>query len=291
MEEIVEKKKTSRNQFLIHLGLAIVTIIFLVYATFNIYFPYITNHGESLTVPNLEGKQLEDLEEFLEDRDLRYEVEPDSGYSAKYPPLAVLKQFPLPNAKVKENRKIYVTLNAVNPPMVKLPSLKGRSLKNAQLELRSLGLAMGEIRYKPDFALNTILAQYHEGDLIKEGDEIAKGSTIDFEVGDGLGNQNFQMLNLKNLSLDEAIFVMRGYGLKVGDIYYEKEGYIVTEKEKPDGEIITKKEKVMGGLVFKQNPNSESSARIGQSVDLWVVEIDSAKIKNIPSLDVVDEEQ
>lgn len=286
MEE--EKKKTSRNRLLIHIGSALVVTMFLIYAVFNIYFPFITNHGESLTVPNLEGIQYEDLEEFLEERDLRYEVETDSGFSAKYPPLAVLKQFPLPNAKVKENRKIYVTLNAVQPPTVKMPSLKGRSLKNAQLELRSLGLEMGEIRYQPDYALNTILASYHEGKVISEGDQLAKGSTIDFDVADGLGNQNFQMLNLKKLSLDEAIFVLRGYGLKVGDVYYEKEGFIVDEVNNGD-ETVYKKKKVMGGQVFKQNPRSESSARIGQTVDLWVMEVDSTQLNQVPTLELEEE--
>ncbi|MBU2916133.1 MULTISPECIES: PASTA domain-containing protein [Reichenbachiella] len=288
MEEIEEKKKTTKKQFLIHLGLAVVVMIFLVYAVFNIYFPFVTNHGESLSVPNLEGILVDDLDEFLEDRDLRYEVEKDSGYSAKYPAMAVLKQFPMPNAKVKENRKIYVTLNAKKPPVVKMPSLKGRSLKNAQLELRSLGLSLGEIRYKPDFALNTILDQYHEGKIIEPGKEIAKGSQVDFEVGDGLGNQNFQMLNLKNLNLDEAIFVLRGYGLKVGDLYYEKEGSYNKETEGEDGETTYTKLKVSGGKVFKQNPKAGFSARIGQSIDLWVVEVDSAALENTPSLEITE---
>ncbi|PIB35399.1 hypothetical protein BFP72_08320 [Reichenbachiella sp. 5M10] len=285
MEEIEAKKKTTKKQFLIHLGLAIATLIFMVYAIFNIYFPIVTNHGESMTVPNLEGIMIEDLEEFLEERDLRYAVEPDSGYSAKYPALAVLKQFPLPNSKVKQNRKIYVTLNAKQPPVVKMPSLTGRSLKNAQLELRSLGLSLGEIRYKPDFALNTILEQYHQGKKIASGSEIAKGSKIDFEVADGLGNQNFQMLNLKNLSLDEAIFVLRGYGLKVGDVFYENEGFINKETKDDLGETVYKKTPVKGGHVFKQSPNAENSARIGQSIDLWVVEVDSTTLET-PSLEI-----
>ncbi|UXP31438.1 PASTA domain-containing protein [Reichenbachiella agarivorans] len=288
MEQNEEKKKTSKTKFLKHLGFATATMIFLIYAVFKFYFPLITNHGESMTVPNLEGISLADLDEYLEERDLRYEIEEDSGYSAQYPPLTVLKQFPMANSKVKQGRKIYITLNAVKPPVVKIPSLKGRSLKNAQLELRSLGLELGEIRYQPDFALNTILAQYHEGKAIQAGQEIAKGSIIDFEVGDGLGNQNFQMLNLKNLSLDEAIFVLRGFGLNVGDVYYEKSGHISTQYTNDQGETAYKKETVNPGKVFKQNPASDMTARIGQSIDLWVVEIDSAALGNTPSLELAE---
>lgn len=282
----MSKSEPSKKDLLIHIGLAGVASVVILLFVFYVYLPFTTNHGESMTVPNLEGILLDDLGEYLEERDLRYEVEPDSGYSPKFPPLAVLKQFPLPNAKVKEGRKIYITLNASQPPVVKMPSLIQRSLKNAQLELRSLGLQLGEIRYKPDFALNTILAQYFDGKQIKVGDEIPKGSKIDFEVGDGLGNQTFQMMNLTDMVLDEAVFVMRGYGLKLGDVFYEKEGSISNETEGADGEIVIEKKEARPGRVFRHSPNSKKTARIGQEIDLWIVEVDSMAVEEVPTLDL-----
>lgn len=279
-------------QFLKHLALAILSAIILILGTFYVILPVMTNHGESMTVPNLEGILLEDLEEFLSERDLRYEVEKDSGYSPDFPPLAVLQQFPLPNDKVKENRKIYVTLNANQPPVVKIPSLIGRSLKNAQLELRSLGLALGDITYKPDFALNTVLAQYFQGKQIKEGMEIPKGSKIDFEVGDGLGNQTIAMLDLRELGLEEAEFVLRGYGLNLGEVYYKSEGYIETEVKNEMGENVIERREVMQGKIYKQVPRANNSIKIGQSVDLWLVEIDTtASSAEIPILGVIDEDE
>lgn len=285
----MSKAEASKKDLLIHIGLAGLASIAILLFVFYIYLPFTTNHGESMTVPNLEGIHLDDLEEFLEERDLRYEVEPDSGYSAKFPPLAVLKQFPLANAKVKEGRKIYITLNASKPPVVKMPSLIQRSLKNAQLELRSLGLQLGDISYKPDFALNTILAQYYQGRKLKEGDEIPKGSKVDFEVGDGLGNQTFQMMNLTDMALDEAVFVMRGYGLKLGDVFYEKEGKIINEKEDSNGDLVIESVEAAPGKVFKHSPSAKKVARIGEEIDLWIVEIDSADVEKTPSLDLASE--
>lgn len=285
----MSKSEPSKKDLLIHVGLAGVASIVILLFVFYIYLPFTTNHGESMTVPDLEGILLDDLGEFLEERDLRYEVEPDSGYSPKFPPFAVLKQFPLANAKVKEGRKIYITLNAAQPPVVKMPSLIQRSLKNAQLELRSLGLLLGEIRYRPDFALNTILGQYYDGKKLQAGDEIPKGSKIDFEVGDGLGNQTFQMLNLTDMVLDEAVFVMRGYGLKLGDVFYEKEGKIIKEKESVDGEVATESVEARPGRVFKHSPNARNIAKIGQEVDLWIVELDSASVEEVPTLDLASD--
>ncbi|MDW3210363.1 MAG: PASTA domain-containing protein [Reichenbachiella sp.] len=285
----MSKTGASKKDLLVHIGLAAATSIAILLFVFYIYLPFTTNHGESMTVPNLEGILLEDLGEFLEERDLRYEIEPDSGYSPKFPPLTVLKQFPLPNAKVKEGRKIYITLNSSKPPVVKMPSLIQRSLKNAQLELRSLGLFLGEIRYRPDFALNTILGQYYQGKKLNAGDEIPKGSKIDFEVGDGLGNQTFQMLNLTDMVLDEAVFVMRGYGLKLGDVFYEKEGKIMKEKEDSNGDITVEAIEARPGRVFKHAPNAKRIARIGQEIDLWIVEVDSSAVEDVPTLDLVSE--
>lgn len=276
----------GKKDLLVHLGLAGVASVAILLFVFYMYLPIATNHGESMTVPDLEGILLADLDEFLEERDLRYEVEPDSGYSPKYPPLAVLKQFPLAESKVKEGRKIYLTLNASQPPVVKIPSLIQRSLKNAQLELRSLGLLLGEIRYKPDFALNTILGQYYDGKKLREGDEIPKGSRIDFEVGDGLGNQTFQMMNLTDMVLDEAVFVLRGYGLKLGDVFYEKEGKVQREKEGNDGELIIETLDARPGRVFKQTPTAKNKAKIGQTIDLWILEVDSTQLEQTPSLDL-----
>ena len=290
MEQIEKKKKeTTWIDLVKHIAFALLTVLVVVLGTFYVIFPIVTNHGESMTVPNLEGISLEDLEEFLDDRDLRFEVETDSGYSSKYPPLAVLKQFPLAGSKVKENRKIYVTLNATDPPKVKLPSLKGRSLKNAQLELRSLGLELGEITYKPDFALNTVLGQFYKGTKMQEGQEIPKGTKVDFEVGDGLGTQTFQMLDLKELDLEEAEFVLRGYGLSLGDVFYKDKGTVLVEEEDDEGEKKWVEKEVGPGKIFKQSPRAKNRTKIGTSVDLWVVEIDSTSIDNeAPSLGVLE---
>ncbi|MEO9967248.1 MAG: PASTA domain-containing protein [Reichenbachiella sp.] len=281
----MSKPQPGKKELFIHIGLAGLASIGILLFVFYIYLPLSTNHGESMTVPNLEGILLEELDEFLEERDLRYEVEPDSGYSPKYPPYAVLKQFPLANAKVKEGRKIYITLNSAKPPVVKMPKLVQISLKDAQLQLRSLGLLLGDVRYKPDFALNSILGQYYKGEKIQPGSEIPKGARIDFEVGDGLGKQTFQMMNLSDMQLDEAVFVMRGYGLKLGDVFYEKEGKIIREKEDADGEIVIESLDAKPGRVFRHSPSAKKIAKIGQEIDLWIVEMDSTQIDEVPTLE------
>src|SRR5690348_6295692 len=106
-------KKYNRNTLggvLLHLLLAFSFFMIIAVIYFFIYLPNLTNHGETITVPNIEGMGLSQLEEFLVTKDLRYEVS-DSSYSAEYPALTVLKQYPHAGAKVKEGRKIFISIN------------------------------------------------------------------------------------------------------------------------------------------------------------------------------------
>lgn len=229
----------------------------LVLAFFYFYLPVVTSHGESITVPDIIGLEYDDLEEFLTERDLRYEINIDSGYSSEYPPLSVLKQYPEYGQKVKENRKIYVTLNATNPPEVRMPNLVDGSLKNAEMVLESYGLMRGEIIYEPDPAQNAVLDQLFEGESIQEGTLIPKGSQIDLVVGDGIGKQIFEMPEAIGLEIEEAKILILGSSLNIGEIIY-----VESETDLP-------------GTVISQEPEAGIMVKIGQSIDLWVAKSES----------------
>lgn len=236
--------------------LIILGVLFtLLFIFFQVYLPNYTNHGETVTVPDLEGFHYEELSNFLEERNLVLEVTPDSGFVEDVKPLHVLKQNPKPGAKVKQNRKIYVTLNAKNAPLVLMPNLVNTPLKNAQEILANYGLVRGEIVYVPDIGLNAVLEQKYRGRSIKEGMEIAKGSQIDLVVGDGLGNQRLAIPNLVGMDEGEAEFLIIGSGLKVGSLSYV------------DTDTVPK------GTIIQQLPPAGVNANTGEIIDLWVSEL------------------
>ncbi len=168
-------KVDSPKGLLVHLSIIVGILLVVVLIFFYGYLPAKTNHGESVTVPDLEGIHISAVDEFLTNRNLQYEVSSDSGFTEDYAPLTILKQYPLANSKVKENRKIYLTLNASTPPKVKMPRLIDGSVKNAQIVLQSYGLEVGHIRYKPDLAENAVLEQLYKDDKIEPGTFIPKG--------------------------------------------------------------------------------------------------------------------
>lgn len=231
-------------------------IMVLLFTFFVIYLPSYTNHGESVTVPELEGMHYSELESFLKARDLRYEITLDSGFVAESNPLAVLKQNPKPGTKVKQNRKIYVTLNAENAPLIKMPGLVNTQLKNAQEVLANYGLIRGDIVYVPDIGLNVVLEQKYRGRDIREGFEIPKGSQIDLVVGDGYGNQSLPIPNLIGMDDAEAEFLILGSGLRLGSVNY------------------VKTDTVPKGTVIRQLPPEGINAKTGERVDIWVSELE-----------------
>ena len=239
------------TKILINLAIVLAVTVALVLSFFFIYLPATTNHGETITVPDLNGMTYDQIEQFLTSRNLRYEVT-DSSFSGDYPPLAVLRQEPRAGSKVKENRKIYVWLNAENPPKVKMPRLIDGSVKNAQIVLESYQLLLGEIQYVPDLAQNAVLEQWYNGKKIAEGTNLPKGSKIDLVVGDGLGNQVLPVPTVLGMERDEAEILIIGSGLKVGTVIYQ-----TTNETLP-------------GTIIKQTPPGGGNIRIGETVDIWV---------------------
>lgn len=237
---------------LISLVLVVALIVSGTLVFFYVYLPAYTNHGESITVPNLEGVHMEDIDDFLTQRSLRYEVN-DSTFTEDYPPLTIIKQYPKPGSRVKENRKIFISVNRVKPPTVPVPELLDRSLRNAEAVLKSNELKRGKIQYKPNPFHNLVLEMQIEGEKTMPGELIPKGSTIDLVVGDGYARSTFDAPNLLGRDLEEAQFIILGSNLQMG--------LITVAGDTSDQEDI---------IVFKQAPRPGNRVKLGDPVDLWI---------------------
>lgn len=256
----------SIKDVIIHLAVVIILGITLLVIFFYVYLPSTTNHGETVTVPDLEGIHQDDIDEFLTKRNLRFEVLADSGFTNEYEPFTILNQYPAPGSKVKENRKIFLTLNAINPPKVKMPDLVDGSVKNAQLVLESYGLDRGNIKYVPDLAQNAVLEQLYEGKNIEAGTFIPKGAKIDLVVGDGLGNTVLEVPDVTGMDLEEAEFIIVGSGLKVGSVLFQDPSLSGQDAR----EVIENAAPGEKYVISRQNPNSEQKVRIGEEIDIWL---------------------
>ena len=249
-------KTNTRKDIFVHAGIILCLLLMWFLVFFFIYLPSSTHHGESITVPDLSGRNFEDAVTFLETHDLRYEVS-DSTFEIGKKPLSVLSQYPKAGAKVKQNRKVYLTIVAKNPPMVNMPRLVDLSLRSAEMQLQSFDLILGEIQYKPDLADGSVLEQKLNGSLIEAGKKIPKGSRIDLMVSNGQGAEKFPVPSLLGLTREEVGVVLKGSsgkGLQLGNIIYEER----------EGKAL--------GKVFKQNPAAVEGNQVkaGDIVDIWI---------------------
>lgn len=246
-------KKNTLGSLLLTLAVTLGTFFFLAIVYFYIYLPATTNHGESITVPDLLGMKIEEIEKFLSDHDLRYEVS-DSAYSADYPPLTVLRQFPKAGEKVKENRTILISVNRITPPSVPIPDLINGSRINAEVVLKSNELRRGRIILDPSPFLNLVTGMRYQGKPVEAGVRVPKGAEIDLIVGDGNGAADFRIGDLIDDSYERALFKLEGWNLRLGDVQI------------PEGVDTTGIEP----FVYKQYPEPGDSVRVGDPIDLWI---------------------
>jgi beta-lactam-binding protein with PASTA domain len=197
---------------------AVVTFFVLLLIAF-FSLRYYTKHGEGLNVPSLKGMPVEEAINKLQSLGLRYEI--DSVFVASQAPGVVTDQDPEMGTFVKDNRTIYLTINANQTPKVNFPDILEKSIKEAAAILDSYGLKVGDTTYKADIARDIALETSYAGRPLQAGDLLPKGSRINLVLGDGRGNEEVELPNLVGLTIDEAKFSLNGAMLNLGTINYQ----------------------------------------------------------------------
>ena len=172
----------------------------------------LTRHGKNKTVPNVVGKSFEEAQRILNSSGFDVEVQ-DSIYSDTTAKGNVLRQVPDGDATVKISRTVYLTINRRVPPLVEMPNLKDFSLRNAELQLKNMGLRIGDTSFVHDFAKNTVQEQNYRGKPIEPGTKIQQGSAIDLVLSDGLGETEFTVPNLVGMTFNQAKGFLESNGL------------------------------------------------------------------------------
>ncbi len=152
---------------------------------FMYWISFTTNHGEEITVPNLSKLTLEEAEDKLDELDLDYELLDTVDYNSAFPIHSIVQQDPSPGAKVKQNRVIYVKINASGYSKVRLPDLVQKTYRQAVPTLKALGLEVGDTTYIPNLAKDMVLEMKVGGKPIKAGQQVLKMTKVDLVLGDG----------------------------------------------------------------------------------------------------------
>lgn len=224
-----------------------------------------TRHDETIEVPDLRSYSIIEVEDTLEMLNLQYVIMDTGAYNPIYPKSSVTAHEPLAGASVKKDRKIYLTLNPPEATMVIVPQLKDQHLRRAISFIESSGLVLGRFIYKEDLARDVVIGMKHEGEWLKSGERLPKGSKLDIVLGNGNG-QVENAPELTALRLNEAIEYIHYGSMNLGKVRYDK---TVTDS--------------LSAFVYKQRPTFDGDpVRLGSEIDLWMTE-DSTRLPDIKS--------
>jgi beta-lactam-binding protein with PASTA domain len=168
-------------RFLKNLFIALIVSI-LVFFAVDKGIKWYTSHLNTIEIPDLRNLNYHEAFDQLNGLKLIPIIQ-DSVYDEEAEKFAITDQDPDPKRMVKEGRKVYLTINALPKPKVRMPKLVNKSINLGRALLKNTGLDVGNINTKYSlFGSGVILQQYFGGDSIASGKLIEKGSKIDLLV-------------------------------------------------------------------------------------------------------------
>ncbi len=244
------------RNFVLWLGF-VLGLIFLI----NLGLRFYTRHNESVQVGNYIGMSVEEAMRRARDRSFRVVVT-DSVYVVDRPPNTVLDQDPKPLSRVKQRRRIYLTVTRSTPDMVTLPELIGSynynqyTRKLSQLNVR---FTIKERKFDAKLEENTILYLYYNGRQIADADlrdgvRVPMGSTLEFVVTER-STGFVEIPDLVCKTYQEAQFIISSNNLVIGNIF---------------GEVSD----LNSAYVYKQEPEyvPGQNIRMGEQINLYMVQ-------------------
>ncbi len=253
--------KPARKRFFKKIILGLV-LFFLLFVLFNDFLlPWYVEHGSTIEVPDLVGLSFDQAVSRLDSVGLegrKGDIRPDK----EHPEGIVIVQNPVFGHQVKKGRRVYLTLSG-GEELVSIPSVRGRTLRDATFLLERTGLRIGQITHEPsdEYPENTIVAQGKA-----PGTEARKGSLIDVTVSLGPIALSVVVPELIGRPLSDARRVLDSAGIPLGNV-----------TTIPAADLLP-------NTVIEQYPHSGELVGRDQSVDLVVVQ-GAEKNNNPPEYD------
>lgn len=225
-------------------GLVLLLLLGFIMGAFFAFGKFWSNN--EVAVANVVGKQVEIARSILTNQNLRVSV--SESFSDKVPAGNVISQYPEANTVVKEQRMVTLVISKGGEITV-VPDLRGLSRRDAELQIKNAGLAVGRIdeQFNADVPADTIINQQPRPPA-----QVNKNTSIDLIISKGTGPRKFALPDFRGTPLNTVNAQIESLKLKVGKVTEE-----VSDKY-PIGTIIG------------QNPGPSSEIAEGASVDLTV---------------------
>lgn len=228
-----------------------------------------TQHGIEVDVPNVVGLYEPEARAILESAHLKLTVI-DSTYSQKVPLGSIVDQNPVANSHAKQDREVYVVVNATCRRRIPLPELHDVSLRQAEVTLKSLGITVEEIVYEPSEFKDLVMDVTQQGESLPAGAQIAEGSKVVLHVGQGKGTEMVNVPSLQGRSLADARSLLIASHLSLGLAEYDveptdenKDTYVIYAQHPAAGTLLLEGSRVD----IKLSTNIEKAVTTGVESD------------------------
>lgn len=265
-------RKFLFNRITANVFAGIVLIFALILGT-RVMLDKVTRHNHEITVPDLTNMSLDEAAKVVSANRMKLEVI-DSVYVRRMGKGLIYRQNPKAGSKVKEGRRILLTINAVNAKKVMMPNLIGYSMRQAKAEILSKGLQIGRLEYVSDIATNNVLKQLHDGAEIAPGTMIESESRIDLVLG--LNNDDCVTYApvVTGMKFRNAVEAIHDNSLNVKDIVFD--------------ETVTDYSDSLNAVVYRQDPDyGETPLLMGMDISLYL----TTDISKVPVPEEEEEEE
>jgi beta-lactam-binding protein with PASTA domain len=206
LERIIRDR--TKRRIAIFIAGAIVSII----AIDQFLMPMIVHSNPTVTMPNVIGMPSEQAVDLLRQYGLHVQ-DIRQQYDSTQPAGRIVLQSPYPGATVRKGRRVYLVVSR-GDETVRIPSLYGMTVREAQLMLLREGLQLGQVR------IVACDSTPHAG-VIEQvppaGLTVRIGTTVDLTVC----QDTTELVSVPNLlyrSKDEAVELVQQANLQLGDV-------------------------------------------------------------------------
>ena len=138
----------------------------------------------------------------------------DSVYSEALPAGVIVEQDPPAGQQIRKGRRINVSLSK-GRRYYAVPDVQGKGLRDAQLQLESAQLNLGEVNYASSDL-------YAAGSVVRAtpppGTRLPLGTLIDLEISSGPTDQPKPVPGLVGLAIEQVEDTLRKYEMRLGEI-------------------------------------------------------------------------
>jgi len=192
--------------------------------------------GSEVNIPNVVGIDKEKAFAMIEEAGLTPVIQ-TTRYDEKYGKDKVVFQKPDANKLVKTGRRVYITISG-GEPLVRVPFIVNKTIRDAQVTLERAGLFLGEIdSVESEVDANIIVEQQYF-----QGRELAQGSKVNVKISIGPQQGMVRVPDLIGRSFSEAENLLKQLQLRIGTkTFFRSNTYLpntVINHYPPEGSLI-----------------------------------------------------